>query len=152
MGLSLIEILVAVAVVGILSGVAVISLTGFLTGGKEDAYAGERETLQTAVTAWRNTTGKTVGPRFPLLQSGDNLACLGKLDASGNPSVPGCNPYIDMKVLAERGFIKSGDAVKSADTSRNTTATNKISGNYGWFVATGGLVASYPVFQPDVFP
>ena len=160
---SIIEVLVVLAVMTLLATVLVPNMAGFLKGGKEKAYGSDRETLQLAVDAWRNTVGKTVGPSFPVLQCGEegpcvggnidlSQQCLGFIDGLGNPSVPNCNPYVDFQALADEQFLRNASSTKSAKTSRNTTATNSPTGSYGWFVNTGGLVDSFPSFQEGLFP
>ena len=74
------------------------------------------------------------------------------MDAQGNLTVGGCNPYLDIGVLATEGFLRSADTVKSAKTSLNTTATNDLSGSYGWFAGVGGLVDSYPTHVKGLYP
>ena len=57
-GLSLVEILVVLAILGLLATLLVPNVAGFLSGGKEKAYDTDKETLQVAVDSWRNTIGK----------------------------------------------------------------------------------------------
>ncbi|MBI2935263.1 MAG: hypothetical protein HYY31_00400 [Chloroflexi bacterium] len=67
----------------------------------------------------------------------------------GTPGA-GCNSYINIAALVSGatvaggsipgGFLKSTDAVRSADTSKNTTATNTPSGLIGWYVDAKGQV------------
>ena len=148
----MIEVVVVLVIMSPLGGLAAFAVTGFLSGGKEKAYEAERETLQLAMDTWRVTTGKTTGPLFPILGSGDDVSCLGTVDATGDLLVAGCNPYLDIKALADTELLKSAAAIKSADTSKNTTGTNKPNKTYGWFVSTGGLVDSRPTFIPGRFP
>ena len=82
-GVTLIELLVAIAVMAILFTVAAISVTGFLSGGKEKAYNTELETLQLSVDQWRNSIGKTTGPKYPMLETGDTTGCISKAINTG---------------------------------------------------------------------
>ena len=77
---------------------------------------------------------------------------LGTLDSNGDPSVANCNPYLDIKGMSDNEFLRNAASVKSANTTRNTTAINDPSGSYGWFVNTGGLVDSVPQFTENLFP
>ena len=151
-GLTLVELLVVLAVMALLAALVVPNVGGFLSSGKDKAYTTEKETLQLAVDQWRHTIGKTTGPLFPILTGGSQQQCLGALDANGDPSVGGCNPYLDIKALADQEFLRSANSVKSANTARNTTATNSTSGSYGWYVSTGGLMDSFPTFTKGLFP
>ncbi|MBI2165524.1 MAG: prepilin-type N-terminal cleavage/methylation domain-containing protein [Chloroflexi bacterium] len=150
-GVTLMELLVAASIIAILAAVAIPSSRGFLGKGKLDAHANDREILQTSVDVWRNTIGRTIGRPYPILQGGED--CLGKLDPIGGiPSAAGCNPYVDIAALATQGFLQNSASIKSADPSKNTTATNTKSGSYGWWVDTGGVVKSHPDFLQGVYP
>jgi type II secretory pathway pseudopilin PulG len=157
----MVEMLVVLAVMAVLITLVVPNLAGFHSGGKQKAYVGAKETLQLAVDAWRNGPGKTTGPLYPILQTGDSVEqCIVKLlitgdlvdPAFGSLRDPTCNPYIDIALLADVGFIRNPSAVTSANRALNTTARNDPSGSYGWFVNTGGLVSSVPVFAEGLFP
>jgi len=160
-GVTLIELLVTIAVMAILFTVAAVSVKGFLSGGKEKAYNTERETLQLAVDTWRNSIGKTTGPLYPILETGDVTGCIQKALKTGDLLDPisgalldaTCNPYLDIAALADQEFLKSAGAVKSANTTLLTTATKRpVNGSYGWFVNTGGLVDSIPEFTKGLYP
>ena len=151
-GLSLLELLVVLAVMALLASLLAPNVAGFLTSGKKKAYNAERETLQLAIDTWRNVVAKSSPLLYPILTGGEQTACLGTIDSLGNPNVAGCNPYLDIEALRDEGFIRNIAAVKSANTSRNTTAKNKPSGSYGWFVNTGALVDSFPPFTDGLFP
>ena len=112
---------------------------GLASCGDQTSYRGEMETLQIAVDAWRSARQS-----FPTLQGGEK--CLCAIDRDGDPSLPDCNPYLDIGALADAGLLKNASAVKFTDTSKNTTATNRSSGPYGWLLSTGGLVDSFPGF------
>ena len=148
----MVEVLVVVAIMAILATIAATSTGGFLSGSKSKAYDAEKETLQVGIDGWRNTVGKQTTRLYPILEGGEDEACLGTVDANGAPTTPGCNPYVDVKALADEGFIRNAASVKSGKTSVNTTALNNPSGTYGWFVGSDGLVTSIPAFIEKVFP
>src|SRR3990172_2621555 len=56
-GFTLLELLIVLAVIGILAAIGVPSVQGFLRQAKERAYGADRDVLQSAVDAWR--TGQT---------------------------------------------------------------------------------------------
>ena len=160
-GFSMVEILVVVAIMAVLISVLVPNLGGFLSSGKQKAFQGERETLQLAVDAWRNGPGKTTGPLYPILETGDDAdTCIITLlnngdlldPVTGQLFDPTCNPYVDIGALAQVAYIRNPAAVPSANRTFNTTARNNPNGSYGWFVNTGGLVDSVPQFIPELYP
>ncbi|MBI4337312.1 MAG: prepilin-type N-terminal cleavage/methylation domain-containing protein [Chloroflexi bacterium] len=143
-GFTLLELLIVLAVIGILAAIGVPSVQGFLRQAKERAYGADRDVLQSAVDAWR--TGQT-GDQYPILDGGENDDCLN--DAA---TITGsCNNYIDIAVLATGGYLASATALRSADTAKNTTATN-TAGSYGWFLDSQSRVKSNPVFAAGVYP
>ena len=151
-GFSLLEVLVVVAVMAVLTTVVAPNVAGFLKSGKSKAYNAEKETLQLSVDIWRNTVGKTTPNKYPIIEGGELDGCLDTIDNLGDPTVAGCNPYLDIGAIAAEGFVRNIAAVKSAKTSRNTTAANDPSGSYGWYLATGALVSSFPPFTDGLFP
>lgn len=163
-GLSLIELAVVLAIMGVLSAIVVPNVGGFFGAGQEQSYAADTQTLQTAVNGFR-TDANNVGNKYPTRA---NFALAGAAATNcggsgiGTPSLT-CESWIDIDVLVNGsgvipgGFIQATDSVKSADTSKNEEATNSPSGSYGWYVDTGGIVKSgfgatnLPGFQ-EVYP
>src|SRR3989304_4541908 len=96
-GFTRIQIILVLAVVAILATVLVPVLTGFTGGGKEDSYRLDQRTLQAAVDRWRTDVTKRLGQPWPVL---DPVGCIGA------PS-PNCNSYLDIKKLADEGYLKS---------------------------------------------
>ncbi len=148
----MVEVLVVVAIMAILATLAATATGGFLSGSKGSAYNSEKETLQVGIDGWKNTIGKQTTRIYPILDGGENEACLGTIDANGDPTTPGCNPYVDIGAMADEEFLRNAAAVKSADTSRNTTALNEPTGSYAWYVDSDGLVVSIPDFIEKVYP
>ena len=145
------ELLVAVALMAILATIAIPSVRGFASKGKGQAYNSDLEVLQVGVDVWRTSVGRSTGRVYPILLGG--VDCLGKIDLNtGLPTESDCNPYIDLGAIATEGLLQNAAAIKSADVSKNTTATNSPSGNYGWYISTDGLVTSQPVFTEGVYP
>lgn len=149
-GMSLMEILIVMSLMAILAAVAVPNVAGVMSRGREKSYGSDREVLQTSVEVWRSTLGRSVGPSWPILQGGE--ACLGKVDpVSGLPNQTGCNPYIDIGLLASKDLLASAEAIRSADTAKNTTALS-VGGSYGWYVDANRQVKSHPGFIEGQYP
>ena len=145
-GITLIEMLIVLAVMAILAAVVIPNVTGFLSRGKERGYSADQSILQASVDAWRSDVGARTGNPWPIL--GGGASCL---SAAVNTTSP-CNTYVDIGTLATGEYLRGADAVKSADTAKNTTATDSPAGSYGWFIATGGIVKSNPAFAAGTYP
>ncbi|MBI4215975.1 MAG: prepilin-type N-terminal cleavage/methylation domain-containing protein [Chloroflexi bacterium] len=137
-GFTLVEILIVLAVLAVLGAVVVPQVTGFLGRGKERAYDGDRRILQAAVDAWRTDVRSRVGNPWPTI--------------GGTVGAAATATYIDIGALATGNYLKGADVVASADKTKNTTATQTVSGSYGWYLDTGGVVKSDPVFAADTYP
>lgn len=149
-GVTLLELLIATALIAILAAIVVPNAAGLVGSGKKSAYTSDRETLKTVTDVWRASIGRTSGRPYPILQGGEE--CLGAISPlTGQPSQPGCNPYLDIAAIVQQGMLSNTAVIRSADTTRNTTATNE-KGNYGWYADVGGDVKSYPAFDPSKYP
>lgn len=58
-GFTLVELLVVVAIIATLTGVAVAAFTGLIGTGKPEAAAAEKSAVQTAIDAWMSATKNT---------------------------------------------------------------------------------------------
>ncbi|MBI2935261.1 MAG: prepilin-type N-terminal cleavage/methylation domain-containing protein [Chloroflexi bacterium] len=169
-GFNLIELAVVLAIMGLLAAIVTPNVTGFLGKGAKESYEGDKKALQTAGDSFR-TDSSNIGGKYPTLANfaggdastpatvdtddADNCASDGG-KGIGTPGT-GCNSYINIAALVSGatitggsipgGFLKSTDAVRSADTSKNTTATNTPSGTYGWYVDANGQVLSTPTYD-----
>lgn len=159
-GFTLVEILIVLAVLAILGAVVVPNVTGFLSRGKERAYIADKRILQAAVNAFRTDVTRRTGNPWPTLTGEVGTAaegnkpgwqCDGRIaeqDQGQDP--PEICSWIDIAVLHDDGYIDGDDAVASAKTSLNKTATNSPSGSYGWYIDVDGIVNSSPAFSLDV--
>lgn len=160
-GLSLIELAVVLAILGVLAAIVVPSVAGFFGTSQSQQEQADQGALQVAVDSFR-TDSKNIGSRYPTLANffggtGTTTAVgdtNGTDDCEGGNGIgaPGevCNSYINIAALVSgvtisggaipAGFLNGTDAVKSADTSKNTTATNSPSGLVGWYVDAKGKV------------
>ena len=142
-GFTLVEILIVLAVLGIMAAVVIPNVTGFLGRGKASAHESDRRTLQAAVDSWRTDIGKRSGNPHPVL---DTAGCI------GTPVAVTCLSYIDIAALGTEKYLTDAASVKSADKLKNTTATNGVSGSYGWYIDTNGIVKSNPAFTEGRYP
>jgi prepilin-type N-terminal cleavage/methylation domain-containing protein len=187
-GFTLVEIIIVLAVMGVLAAVVIPNVSGFLGRGKERSWDADRNILQAAVDSYRTDISKRSGNPWPTLgaligtptDSGNGSADtsdgdytdLGDEDINYEPTDgEDLNSFIDIGALATEGYLKSNKMVKSADTRLNTTANNTISGSYGWYINTTGIVdaiywndtnedstvdsgevSSTSEFQTDIYP
>jgi prepilin-type N-terminal cleavage/methylation domain-containing protein len=155
-GFTLVEIIIVLAVIAVLAAVVIPNVTGFLGRGKERGWGADRDILQAAVDSYRTDIGKRAGNPWPTL---GGLIGTPSDDANGTTDTPDgdyadtgdkdinqetgedLNSFIDIAALANEGYLKGADVVKSAETSLlNTTATNTVSGSYGWYINSNGVV------------
>lgn len=165
-GFTLIEIIIVLAVLGVLAAVVVPNVSGFLGRGKERGWNSDRDTLQAAVDSYRTDVAHraAAGNPWPTLggligapwDSG-NGTYVQTLNTSTANYTDGDytdvgerdiyletgedrNSFIDIGALITDKYLKSANAVKSADRRLNNTATNSPSGSYGWFIDANGNV------------
>ncbi len=141
-GFTLIEIMIVLAVLAILAAVIVPNVAGYLGRSKERAWDADRNILQAAVDSYRTDIGKRSGNPWP---TSDNKT-IGKPVPTDNSTqlIPTANRkgIIAIGPLADEGYLKSADAVKSADKTNHTSATNSVSGSYVWYIDSKGVVHS----------
>ena len=138
-----------IALIAILLGVVVAvvlvfpSVRGFLA---ERAYQADRALLQGSVDQYRETTldedaWPTIAGQAGIPNEGEIVGY--QCDLSDELEV--CS-WLDFDLLVEAGGLASTDAVNSAESTLNVSATNAPSGSYGWYVDEDGAVGSEPVF------
>ncbi len=134
-GFTLIEILIVLAVLGILAAVVVPNLTGFLGRSKDRSYEGDKNVLQAAVNAYYTDTLARPGkPKYPTVNG-----------TSGSASA---NTYINVTHLVSGNYLNA--VPQSASTDNPGYASS--GGSYSWYVDTNGIVTSAPTFTANVYP
>ena len=133
-GFTLVEILIVLAVLGILAGVVVPNLTGFLGRGKDRSYTADQNVLQAAVNAYYTDTlaRPGTGVKYPTV------------DGSGGAA--GANTYVNMTHLV------SGNYLTGVPTSASTDNPGGSTGSYSWYVDANGLVQSSPTYVTGTYP
>lgn len=122
-GVTLVEVLLVLALLAVLTAMVIPNIQGFLSVGREKAYALDRDTLQIAVDGYyrRNRAYPT--------KDGSNQAP----DATHNS-------YADTDTLMTANLLN--EAPLSVSTYNKSTAT----GTYGWYVDANGRVKSLPTY------
>ncbi len=167
-GFTLIELVIILAVLGVLAAIVIPNVSGFLGRGKERAYEADRNILQSAVDSWRTDIGKRSANAWPIV--------------TGPPYVLGIPTVVDGAVTVNKGiidmtklydattpdqnYLKGTDAVKSAYKTLNKS-TQVQDGSYIWYIDVDGVVKSILYdrnlatpkvdetktnFQTDVYP
>lgn len=144
LGVTIIEMLIVVAVIGILAAIAVPSLTGFLSTSKEESIRSDKGSLQSAVDGYRSANSNTIPIK---VEVGDTVTtasnsitnCLTNASGSLRTSPPKNNCFLDLEALATGGFLSSASSVTSA--SSDNAAGN--TGLYSWVLMTNGEVTAF---------
>lgn len=132
-GFTMVEILIVVAVMGILAAVVVPNMTDLLGRGKDRAYETDRRTLQAAVDSYYTDTLARPGrPKFPT--------------GNGTGGAVSTTTYINISHLVSGKYLR--EATQSAGSDNGAGG----SGSYSWYVDADGLVQSSPTFVSGVYP
>ncbi len=145
-GFTLIEILIAVALLAIISAVVIPNVTGYLGRGESAAYKGDVRLIQGAVDAYYADPAYKIGGKkaFPL-KGGDALKISGGLpvDAANDgawdtvATIVTSGYFINFDTLVTAKLINAVPGSASADN------TGGVSGSYSWYVGTDGKVNSF---------
>ncbi len=143
-GVTIIEMLIVVAVIGILSAMAVPSLTGFLSTSKEEALRSDRGSLQAAFDGYRSANAN----KIPIvIDTGDTAttmsaslpACLGTTSGALRTTSPKNNCFIDITELVSAGFLSNASSVESASSDNVVGGM----GLYSWAALANGEIAVF---------
>ena len=151
-GFTLIEILVVLALLGVLALVVVPNLGGLLGRGEEQGYNSDTKALQAAVDAYyTDPTTKVSGLRQYPTKNG----------TGGTPTYAGGAWTVDdfwvyFDKLINKGYLSDPPASAGAK-DRLTTAPTYGTGSYNWYVDANGKVKSKTAtgqdgFQAGIYP
>jgi prepilin-type N-terminal cleavage/methylation domain-containing protein len=143
-GFTLIEIIIVLAVLGVLAAVVVPNVAGFVTRGKDRSFEADRRLLQSAVDAWRTDVSNRAGNPWPTLTGNKGSIATCADDAADGIDVGTINANCHIVKISNLtpNYLKGADALKSFAYSTGTAAgaTNSPVGSYVWYIDTNGLV------------
>ena len=143
---TLIEIIIVLAVLGVLAAVVVQNVAGFITRGKDRGFGTDRRLIQSAVDSWRTDVGSRSGNPWPTLTGNKGVFanCLEDgVEVNGiDVGVIDADCHIIKVTSLFPIYLKDAAAIKSFAYSASTTtgATNVPVGSYVWYVDASGLV------------
>ncbi len=128
-GVTLIEMLIVLALIGILLAVVVPNLGGFFGRGKDRAYDADRALMQSAVDAYYTDFTRRPGSRKYPTANGAGAASATT------------NAYINFNHLVSESYLRNVPDSASADNPGGSTGT------YSWWVQASGIITSSPVYN-----
>lgn len=146
-GFTLIELIIVLAVLGVLAAIVVPNVSGFLEQGKQRAFDSDEKILQASVDAWRTDFANRAGNSWPTVGGVTGTPSIGS-GGSGvfGSGTGGINSIINIASLNTGNFIRGTDAVKSfryGTVTGAAGATNSPIGSYYWFVNSTGEVTGW---------
>ena len=143
-GFTLIEILIAVALLAIISAVVIPNVTGYLGRGESAAYKGDSRLIQGAVDAYYADPATKIGGKkaYPL------KGTVNAEKTSGGTPVGNGTEWTSPVTVGTGFFFIDFDALVTAklitDVPGSASADNKVgaTGSYTWYVDATGKVQS----------
>ncbi len=127
-GVTLIEMLIVLALIGILLAVVVPNLTGFLGRGNDRAYESDRQNIQAAANAYYTDTRTRPGTRvFPT--------------GNGTAGSAGTNTYVDLTSLVNGKYLRDIPQSASSDNRGGS------GGTYSWYLDASAVLQSAPAYN-----
>ncbi len=145
-GFTLIELIIVLAVLGILAAIVVPNVSGYIEQGKQRSLVADQRILQTSVDAWRTDFANRVGNAWPTV--GGVKGTPTDANADGDFVDTGdTNSIIKLSDLTTGNLLKGNDVMKSfkfsATVTGTTGATNSPVGSYYWYVNSSGVVTAW---------
>lgn len=144
-GFTLIELIIVLAVLGVLAAIVVPNVAGYLEQGKDRAFKADQKILQAAVDAWRTDFQNRPGNQWPTVGDVKGTPTDDAVDGD-YVDAEDVNSFIKVSDLSP-SFLKGTDAVASfyfdALVIGDTGATNDPVGSYYWFIDTNGVVTAW---------
>ena len=140
MGFTLVEIVVVIAILGIMAAIAVPMVNNFLGSSKEQAYIADRATIQASVDASFSSPGNTrvLGRRqYPMIGAGKTTGAFLQPDEDSTGSVL-TDPIDGNPLGGTQGgapkWVDNGDGIRdSEDAALNDEDDDTVA---GWHVAS----------------
>ncbi len=145
-GFTLIELIIVLAVLGILAAIVVPNVSGYIAQGKQRSLTADQRILQASVDAWRTDFASRVGNSWPTV--GGVKGTPTDANADGDLVDSGdTNSILKISDLTTGNLLKGNDVVKSFKfatlVTGTTGATNSPVGSYYWYVNSAGVVTAW---------
>ncbi len=143
-GITIIELLIGMAVMGVMSAIVVPALTGFLRASNDKSLNSDRGSIQSAVDGYRTSNSRLL----PIhIYQGDTVTnkaidinlCLQPEATALNTASPKNNCIISMVALANGGFLANASVIPSVSSDNLPGSV----GSYTWVILSNGDVASF---------
>ena len=155
-GFTLIEMLIVIAVIGLLAGLVAPNVVQYMTKGKAESWEADKNTLDAAVESFyieHKYIGKHQWPTFQYNTTSGHQGGTPTDTTNGDPANPStaaltlanATTEIDMNLLVPT-YIKSVPRSSAADNQINMTSVEEA-GSYVWYVTTDGSVEALYFFD-----
>ncbi len=137
-GFTLIEILIALALLAIIGAVVIPNITGYIGRGEQAAYSADQKGIQAAVSGYYSDPATKLSGKkaYPLKGTTTEKQTGGTPVGTSSAWTTGTGYFIDFDALVSANYLSSIPASASAD---NKTG---LVGNYTWYVKADGTVES----------
>lgn len=146
------DIFFAIIVLLIGSIIGFIVLPFVISNFEQRAYIADRTALQNAVEEYQLNVSPIVQLPVPTLSGAVGVPAEGLIDGyqcDGSDSAEICS-WLDLRKLVAAGVLPGSEVIRSADSIKNSSATNAPSGQYGWYLGNDELVYSQPGYSSEL--